>query len=671
MSDYLDWQSDISLEQVFARGDHYSYPHLVGDTAASLLYLAILKEEKSRSALMLQRGGSVRCITPESFSLRTKVNEYGGKPYWVFDDEIVFANQLDQCLYRQEFTAGNVGKPSRVTALSDGHELCMYTDVNRIDIGAYIAIVEKEDVQGHASENSMCIASLAGDEGDFSALEIRGDADFYSNLVVSPNNSYVAWVQWNHPNMPWDECELWIAESTLDNDAVEFSNASRVDLAQGASICQLIFSYNDRLFFSADYPSGSSAQNSSPCEGYWNVHCYDQASGEIISVTDLSLEFGYPHWVYGDHRIVRLSDSQFLAVGSAPEKDQLFLIDAESLAVNPMNTPSANSGSIQHLSSDGAGAFVAVQLYTDQNPALIEGRLPSDQPNLQIEYRKRLSAITEAATVSIAQHLQFTTRDGASAYGFFYPPVKSSNKHGDEPNGKPPLIVMVHGGPTARAYGDFDIQKQFWTSRGFALLDVNHRGSSGYGRDYRDALYDGWGELDASDIIDGIEMLIREGRVDRNRVCIRGKSAGGYAVLRALTEYPDYFKAGACYYGIGNLVTLAQVTHKFEKYYTDRLIGETYSSESAKLESSRFWQRSPIHKMANVKSAMIIFQGLMDKVVPPSVAREVINVLGKADVDHVYVEYADEGHGFRQVSNNMDAWGKELEFYQRVLDSSG
>ena len=671
MSDYLDWQSDISLEQVFARGDHYSYPHLVGDTAASLLYLAILKEEKSRSALMLQRGGSVHCITPESFSLRTKVNEYGGKPYWVFDDEIVFANQLDQCLYRQEFTADNVGKPSRVTALSDGHELCMYTDVNRIDIGAYIAIVEKEDVQGHASENSMCIASLAGDEGDFSALEIRGDADFYSNLVVSPNNSYVAWVQWNHPNMPWDECELWIAELTLDNDAVEFSNASRVDLAQGASICQLIFSYNDRLFFSVDYPSGSSAQNSGPCEGYWNVHCYDRASGEIIRVTDLSLEFGYPHWVYGDHRIVRLSDSQLLAVGSAPEKDQLFLIDTESLAVNPMNTPSANSGSIQHLSSDGVGAFVAVQLYTDQNPALIEGRLPSDQPNLQFEYRKRLSAITEAATVSIAQHLQFTTRDGASAYGFFYPPVKSSNQHGDEPNGKPPLIVMVHGGPTARAYGDFDIQKQFWTSRGFALLDVNHRGSSGYGRDYRDALYDGWGELDASDIIDGIEMLIREGRVDRNRVCIRGKSAGGYAVLRALTEYPDYFKAGACYYGIGNLVTLAQVTHKFEKYYTDRLIGETYSSESAKLESSRFWQRSPIHKMANVKSAMIIFQGLMDKVVPPSVAREVINVLGKADVDHVYVEYADEGHGFRQVSNNMDAWGKELEFYQRVLDSSG
>lgn len=671
MTDYLDWQSDISLEQVFARGDNFSYPHLFGDSAASLLYLTFLKEQKSRSALMLQRGDDVHCITPESFSLRTKVNEYGGKPYWVFGDEIVFANHLDQCLYRQELSADKVGEASRITALSDGHELCMYTDVNRIDRESYIAIVEKEDVQGHARENSMCIALLAGDEGDFTALEIRGDADFYSNLVVSPNANYVAWVQWNHPNMPWDECELWIAELSLENGVTEFSNALHVDLAQGASICQLIFSNNDRLFFSVDYPSGSAGGNCNACEAYWNVHCYDLAADEITRVTDLSLEFGYPHWVYGDHRIVRLSDSQLLAVGSAPEKDQLFLIDTDSLSVCMVNSTGKNSGSIQHLSSDGEGAFVAVQLYTDQNPVLIEGTLLADQISPQLQYRKRLSDNTETATVSVAQHLRFNTRDGASAYGFFYPPINSSNQHCDEPSGKPPLIVMVHGGPTARAYGDFDIQKQFWTSRGFALLDVNHRGSSGYGRDYRDALYQGWGELDASDIIDGIEMLISEGRVDRNRVCIRGKSAGGYAVLRALTEYPDHFKAGACYYGIGNLVTLAEVTHKFEKYYTDRLIGETYSSESANIESSRFWQRSPIHKMANVKSAMIIFQGLMDKVVPPSVAREVINVLGKADVDHVYVEYADEGHGFRQVSNNIDAWGKELEFYQRVLDSSG
>ena len=228
---------------------------------------------------------------------------------------------------------------------------------------------------------------------------------------------------------------------------------------------------------------------------------------------------------------------------------------------------------------------------------------------------------------------------------------------------------MVHGGPTSRAYAHFDIAKQFWTNRGFALLDVNHRGSSGYGRAYRDALYGEWGEIDCTDIIDAIRFLIKENKADANSVCIRGKSAGGYAVLRALTEFPKMFKSGACYYGIGNLATLAQTTHKFEKFYTDRLIGEKYDSDAANKQSSLFFQRSPSHNMHKVRSEMILFQGLQDKVVPPSVAQEVIKKLTKAGIEYSYVEYPNEGHGFRQVTNNMDALAKELAFYQRALST--
>jgi len=657
MIDFLDWRSDISLQQVFAGVDSFSYPHLLDTSNGDLLYVTALKDEKSRAALMLQTANSETCITPSPLSLRTKVNEYGGKPYWVFGDEIIFSNQANQCLYRQTLDHGNASKPIRITPESNANTLSMYTDVNRINQACYLAILECEDLLDHSRENSMCIAALSGD-GQLETSTLIHGADFYSNLVVSKNLDRVAWVQWNHPNMPWDQTELWTAKISQKNARVELVDAQRLALPDGASVCQLIFSTQGALFFSADYPGGDHNND------YWNVYCHDFSCSETTQVTDLALEFGYPHWVYGDHRIVRVSESELLTVASAPQGDSLYLIDTKSLEFRLLNTPAQERATIQHLASNENGSFAAVQLGVDESPKLIIAKL-SDGP---LRSQDRIPARMAPSSLSIAEHLQFETRDGGIAYGFYYPPVNARYQKTLDPAAKPPLIVMVHGGPTARAYGNFDIQKQFWTSRGFALFDVNHRGSSGYGRHYRDALYRHWGELDTSDIIDGIEMLFADHKVDRDRVCIRGKSAGGYAVLRALTEYPEYFKAGACYYGIGNLVTLAEVTHKFEKYYTDRLIGEAFSAESAAQPSSLFQRRSPIHKVSNIKSAMIVFQGLMDKVVPPSVAAEVIDVLKKANVEHAYVEYADEGHGFRQVDNNIDAWGKELAFYRKVLN---
>jgi len=201
------------------------------------------------------------------------------------------------------------------------------------------------------------------------------------------------------------------------------------------------------------------------------------------------------------------------------------------------------------------------------------------------------------------------------------------------------------------------------------MASINHRGSSGYGRQFRDSLYGEWGEGDASDIVDGILYLIEQKKVDPSRVCIRGKSAGGYAVLRALTEYPEVFRVGACYYGIGNLLTLAESTHKFEKHYTDRLIDEVFDAIFATSLESKFYQRSPINKMSQLKSAMILFQGSLDRVVPPSVAQEVVEVLKSAGIDHDYVEYPNEAHGFKRLENNIDAWQKELQFYQRILRS--
>ena len=653
MTGYLDWQSSLNLEEVFADGTSFSYPQLLPDGSGRLVYLSTLKEEQGRVALMLLDNGNQTCVTPAPYHLRTKVNEYGGKPYWLVDQSIVFANQEDQCLYRQMINSQGLSEPQRLTE-DAGDVINMYTDVLAAGKSALICIAEQESTGQPDSDNRMFIASLQIDGTDAKPEVLVQGADFYSNLVVSADRQKVAWVEWNHPQMPWDENQLCVAELQYNDSKPQIVNRRHVPLATGASVCQLLFADNGKLFFSADFPGQTGAGD------FWNLHAYEPDSGRVVRVTDELLEFGYPHWVYGDHRIVQLESSSLLTIGSAAEQDFLFRIDCDNYAVTKVACDPAN---FQQLNADGKGNFAAIVFEKMARPKMVRAAINNDS----MVIRSKLQDDKLLADVSVAEHISFSTADGSSAYAFYYPPRNTEFEQITDADEQPPLIIMVHGGPTARAYGYFDIQKQFWTSRGFAILDVNHRGSSGYGRSYRDSLYRHWGELDARDIIDAIEAVVAAGKADPNRICIRGKSAGGYAVLRALTEYPEYFKAGACYYGIGNLVTLAEVTHKFEKFYTDRLIDETFDPQSARQPESRFYQRSPIHKINRVDSAMIVFQGLLDKVVPPAVAREVIDVLKSAHIPHDYVEYADEGHGFRQVNNNIDAWSRELSFYRQHL----
>ena len=667
MSDYLQWQSDLSLETVFSSGNSVSYPMYFGQ---STIYVTTLKEEKSRQALMLKSESGIDCITPQPFSLRTKVNEYGGKAFWLFSNQLFFVNQSDQCLYQQELVQkeGKViaKKPVRVTPKPKDDCVFMFTDVTLIAGNKVLAIVEQSNPLDKTAENKCFIALIDFSETSQKIRLIEQGASFYSNLVYSEHSKRLAWVQWDHPSMPWDSTHAYVATLEVTNDTI--GEKHQIPLQASASVCQLCFANNGNLFLSADFCSDYADERlgNNPNSDYWNVYCYQLETKEVIQVTNEKLEFGYPHWQYGDSRIVQLDASNLLTIGSSPEGDQLFLIDQESFHVTSVSN---TNSTIQTLSSDRQGRALMVELPVNQSSKVLafEDKKTVDVSDQLIacplEGESNVGAFKDS--VSIAEHIRFVCRDSQQAYGFYYPPSNVNYEASEE--SAPPLIVMVHGGPTARAYGHYDIQKQFWTSRGFALFDVNHRGSSGYGRRYRDALYGNWGELDCTDIIDGIQSLVDANKADAKRICIRGKSAGGYAVLRALTQYPDVFKAGACYYGIGNLSTLAQVTHKFEKHYTDRLIGETYSQDTAMQTTSRFYKRSPIHEIDQLKSAMIVFQGSLDNVVPPAVAHEVVSVLKRLELDHEYVEYSDEAHGFRQVVNNIDAWGRELAFYRRVL----
>jgi len=660
--DYLDWQSDLSLEQVFNGAAPFSYPSILPEQRT--FYLGRDKRD-NRSVLMLRDCKDTKCVTPAEFNLQTRVNEYGGKPYWLFDSSLVFANQADQCLYRQEFSDVGIGKPQRISHKPDDTQRFMYTDVHELSSSDPLAIIERECSDLPHANNTMFIGVLATVDDEPKVL-VSG-ADFYSNLVINQAKDKIAWVQWDHPNMPWDDTQLWTADIKLGDDGAILNNIFQINVSNpnqndaGASICQLLFSNNNRLFFSADF---SDSRHTDHASNYWNVHCYDFETREVSIVTQDKREYGYPHWVYGDHRIVQLTETELVTIASTPSGDELVLIDQGSLASRSLKI-AGSPMTLQHLDSDGAGCCVFEKMPFDANPSLVQ--LDYSTKKNRVDYQTLIDSVEVNIEAGRAQAISFDSKDGASAHGFYYAPTNSAQQALTHNGVLPPLLVMVHGGPTARAYGHFDLQKQFWTSRGFAILDVNHRGSSGYGRQFRDALYGHWGEHDISDIVAGISHLVEQEKVDVNRICIRGKSAGGYAVLRALTEYPDVFRVGACYYGIGNLVTLSESTHKFEKHYTDRLVDEVFDAGLANTPSSRFYQRSPINKLDQLSSAMIVFQGRLDRVVPPSVAKEIIDVLVQANIDHEYVEYSNEGHGFKQPSNNIDAWQKELEFYRRVL----
>ncbi|MGK0374480.1 MAG: dienelactone hydrolase [Arenicella sp.] len=663
MIDYLDWQSNLSLEQVFAGAASFSYPSIIDRLGT--LYLG-KDTQDNRSILMLLSDNKTDTITPAEFNLQTRVNEYGGKPYWLFADSVVFANRSDQCLYRQQLNNASFSAPQRISVKPNDTQRFMYTDVHQLEHSNFLAIVEVERAEVSHAQNQMVIAWLSNNPDKKPLIAVQG-ADFYSNLVLNESQDKVAWVQWNHPNMPWDSTQLMVADLVYEGNMLSVQNPTQVELLRsgysGASVCQLLFSSNDRLFFSVDYVSDGELVGAETSENYWNIHVYDFDTATLSPVTSGRKEFGYPHWVYGDHRIVQLTKDSVLTVASAAAGDQLVLIDQHSLECQPL--PQLNPATLQHLHSNGNGRCVLEQLPFDANPSLVQFDY---QPIAQSMLPEVLIDAAEIDfEISQAESISFASDGTENAHGFYYAPTNTVQQQQTSAKQLPPLLVMVHGGPTARAYGHFDLQKQFWASRGFAILDVNHRGSSGYGRQFRDSLYGFWGERDTSDIVAGIRHLIEQHKVDPKRICIRGKSAGGYAVLRALTEYPEIFKVGACYYGIGNLVTLAETTHKFEKHYTDRLVDEVYNVDTSSRPQSRFYQRSPINKMSQLESAMIIFQGALDRVVPPSVAQEVIAVLSAAEIDHEYVEYSNEGHGFKQPENNIDAWQKELAFYRRVL----
>lgn len=639
---YGSWQSPIDPVVLFEQPSAPQYPVFY---RGRYYWVEARARENGRLVLVqLDQDGVEHCMTSDGYSIRTRVHEYGGKCFIVANDSVIFSNDSDGRLYVQPLEP--VASPAPLTL--DTGNAASFVDLAIAPGGRYLfAVMERSCAEGE-NENTLVAVELGRDSPVVPVSVVAG-ADFYACPVVDHDNNRLSWIEWDHPNMPWDRTRLVTGEIEQSNQGVAISGIRDIVDGVDGSACQPGY-YGGDLVFAVD-----SSTVREECDDYWNL--YRHTDRGLIRMTCDLREYGAPHWVFGETNHAPLDGTILLAKRTAPEGDELVRIDRISGRQWKVDS---RFDSFSHLCA-GKEPGEALLLAASSSES---ARLVSYDHHGFTTIKSSPPAIADDE-ISVASPISYPTRDGGIAHAYYYVPRNTSFAAPDDQ--LPPLLVMVHGGPTSRTTRALDLLRQYWTSSGFAVLDVNHRGSTGYGRRYRQHLLGRWGRVDVDDVVDGIEFLVNQSLVDPGKVFIRGKSAGGYAVLRALTEYPQHFRAGACYYGIGNLSTLASITHKFEARYTDRLIGEEYDPHTAVREDSEYYKRSPVNFIYRLRSPMILFQGLDDRVVPPRLSREVADALTERNIQHEYVEYAGEGHGFRKSETNIDAIEKETRFYRRVL----
>ncbi len=649
---YGAWPSPIDLRALFERP---SVPACPAYYRGQVYWLEARAAEGGRLVLMRRDAdGRDVAVTPGGFNIRTQVHEYGGRCFAFGNDTVYFSNFSDQRIYAQPLVGASVPRPVTPEADRAGRRL-MYADFQLTPCGQYLVCVCETEGDNGEHVNCLAVVALSGAvDRPSEPRDLVSGSDFYANPVLAPNGKRIAWIQWNHPHMPWEETQAWTARVTMDGE-LSIVEPVPVPVPPTSAVCQLCYLDDDTLLLAVD----RDAEPSEPAN-FWNIHTF--RAGVVEAVTADLAEYGYPHWVFGNARYTPVGGRTLLAIRTVAGGDELVEVDVGTKTITPVATDYNSFAQCVPAEPGGeAGGALLIAGSGTRAPALVRYRGGTTGLQTVVEPMTLL----EDSNISRAEPIRYPTRDGMQANAYFYPPCNAAFS---APAGtRPPLLVTVHGGPTSRAHPLLDTARQYWTTCGYAVLDVNHRGSTGFGRRYRQSLQGHWGEYDAIDIVDGIEYLKSRDRIDPARVCIRGRSAGGYAVLRVLTYFPEYFHAGACYFGIGNLATLAESTHKFERYYTDTLVGERYDPVRSRDPESAYYQRSPIHFIDRVRSPVILFQGTEDRVVPPDVSREMVRVLEERGVPHEYVEYPGEGHGFRGAETSIDALTRETAFFADAL----
>ncbi|MDY6807269.1 MAG: S9 family peptidase [Cyanobacteriota bacterium] len=581
--------------------------------------------EGGRSVIVRRTAdGEITDMTPPPLNVRTRVHEYGGAAFAVGDRSIYFSNFADQRLYRKTPDS----QPQPLTAEGNWRYADGIIDKQR----NRLICVGEEHIAGGEPTNNLIAVSL--DNGEITVLA-KGK-DFYASPSLSPDGSRLCWISWDHPNMPWDGTELWMAEIKGDGSVEQ---ASCLSIAGGSeeSIFQPQWSPEGVLYFVSDRSN------------WWNLYRY--ADGDIEPVCEMEAEFGLPQWVFGMSTYAFAGENRIACTYTKDGIWHLATLDTTSKQLQEIETPYTSIGGVK---AEGDSLWFLGSSATE-GTAIVEMNLGTKETVIL----KRSSELEiDKGYLSVPETIEFPTDGGKTAFAFFYPPT---NKDYSAPEGeKPPLLVKSHGGPTAATSSSLSLKIQYWTSRGFAVLDVNYGGSTGYGREYRMRLKDSWGIVDVSDCANGAKYLAGKGLVDGGKMAISGGSAGGYTTLCALT-FTDVFKAGASYYGVSDLEALAKDTHKFESRYLDGLIG-LYPERKDLYE-----ERSPIHSTEGLSCPVAFFQGLEDKVVPPNQAEMMVEVLKQKGLPVAYVAFEGEQHGFRRSENIKRALEGEFYFYSRVF----
>ncbi|HEX7531492.1 MAG TPA: S9 family peptidase, partial [Pyrinomonadaceae bacterium] len=571
--------------------------------------------------------GTTVDVNPAGFNARTRVHEYGGGDYAAHNSTVYFSNFADQQLYRQ---APNTA-PQLISEQSTDSRL-RYADFV-IDGSRNRLICVREDHRENDREAMNTLVAIPVDGGEARML-ISGN-DFYSSPRISPNGSRLAWLTWNHPNMPWDGCELWAGEIAGDGT---IANQQLVAGGLRESIFQPEWSPDGTLYFVSDR------------SGWWNIY-RTTAELSIECVCEMEAEFGAPQWIFGLSTYAFESADRIVCAFAERGVWRLGIIDTHTGKLQRIDAPYTEISFV--CAAPGRAVFRAG---SPREPfSIVEMDLASR--TTKVLQRASKSDIA-AGFVSEPQAIEFPTENGLTAHGFYYPPKNSDFA---APNlERPLLLVKSHGGPTSAAIAVLALGIQYWTSRGVAVLDVNYGGSTGYGRAYRERLNGNWGIVDVDDCVNGARFLATRGDADGNRLMIDGGSAGGYTTLCALT-FRDQFKAGASHFGVSDAEALAKETHKFESRYLDNLIG------SYPERRDLYRQRSPINFTDRLSCPVIFFQGLEDKVVPPNQAEMMVAALRRKGVPVAYVAFEGEQHGFRRAENIKRSLDGELYFYSRVF----
>lgn len=622
---YGAWKSPITSDLIV--GGAVGLGQIAADGAA-VYWTESRPTEAGRSVLVRRRpDGALEDITPAPFNVRTRVHEYGGGDFLAAAGEVFFVHFADQRVYRLGPQPGVTPVP--ITPALPLRYADFVLDRGR---GRLIGVREDHTDPSKPPVNTIVSLDLAGDPTGGRVLV--GGNDFYASPRLSPDGARLAWLTWNNPNMPWDGTELWVGE--LDPSGA-VAHARLVAGGPKESIFQPEWSPAGVLHFVSDRT------------GWWNLYRWQDGVAEPLAA--LAAEFGLPQWVFGMSTYAFVDAERLACAYIQNGTWRLALLDTAHRTLTPVETPYTEISGLRsaggHIyfvggSPTEATAIVALDVVTGRRETL----------------RRASDVMVEAGYLSRPRTIAFPTEGGLTAFGHFYPPC---NRDFAAPAGeKPPLLVLSHGGPTSNSSATLRLGIQYWTSRGFAVLDVNYGGSTGYGRAYRERLNGAWGVVDVDDCVNGAAYLAERGEADPARLAIRGGSAGGYTTLCALT-FRDVFRAGASHFGVGDLEALARDTHKFEARYLDRLVGPYPERRDL------YVARSPIHFTHQLTCPVIFFQGLDDKVVPPNQSEAMFQAVRAKGLPTAYVTFEGEGHGFRRAENIKRSLDAELYFYSRVF----